>query len=322
MDLKAFKGMPHEFGGIDYTEGSEVEGGEFAVNIGKSGNEYIFDKESSEGAKLSREYKRLDKNGRLGEDDPIALETFNQIAKEEALKHAQRSVNEKGIDPFRNMYDEGGQAANGGVKYCNGGAKDMYFGGGVMALMPGGLIDTGTRDEGLMKDKISEVTNLGNGGVNKYATGGYNPRAMGTDPYAKYMMDPLQMENQPLSSEMSGGYELITDSSSSYINNLTGTGRNDAIDLRPQDNLSYNTLRESEATAPMTSMPTMSTMNSLPTQPTPEMPTADASYDVSSADISGGAGAGASGMSGGGMDAVTKPLGMAADAIQALNPET
>lgn len=273
MDLKAFKGMPHEFGGIDYTDGSEVEGGEFAVNIGKSGNEYIFDKDSSEGAKLSKEYKRLDTNGRLGEDDPIALETFNQIAKEEALKHAQRSVNEKGVDPFRNMYDEGGKAANGGVKYCDG-------------------------------------------GVNNYATGGVNPRAMGADPY---MMDPLQMQNQPLSSEMSGGYEIITGDGASYINNLTGTGRNDAIGLRPQDNLSYNTLRESEATDPMTSMPTMDSYQ-LPAQSTPEMPTADASYDVSSADI------GASGMSGmnmkDAMSSVTKPLSMASDAIQAINPET
>lgn len=132
MDLKAFKGLPHEFGGIDYTEGSEVEGGEFAVNIGKSGNEYIFDKNSSEGEKLSKEYKRLDMNGRLSEDDPLSLETFDQIAREEALKHAQRSVNEKGIDPFRNMYDQGGQAANGGVKYAAGGAKNMYFTGGGM----------------------------------------------------------------------------------------------------------------------------------------------------------------------------------------------
>jgi hypothetical protein len=122
MDLKAFKGLPHEFGGIDYTEGSEVEGGEFAVSIGKSGNEYIFDKNSSEGKKLSKDFKRLDMNGRLSEDDPLSLETFDQIAREEALKHAQRSVNEKGIDPFRNMYDEGGQAANGGVKYATGGA--------------------------------------------------------------------------------------------------------------------------------------------------------------------------------------------------------
>jgi len=121
MELKAFKGMPHEFGGIDYTEGSEVEGGEFAVQIGKSGNEYIFDKNSSEGERLSKEYKKLDKNGRLTEDDPLALETFDQIAREEALKHAQRSVNEKGIDPFRNMYDQAGQAANGGVKYATGG---------------------------------------------------------------------------------------------------------------------------------------------------------------------------------------------------------
>lgn len=121
MELKAFKGMPHEFGGIDYTEGSEVEGGEFAVQIGKSGNEYIFDKNSSEGERLSKEYKKLDKNGRLTEDDPLALETFDQLAREEALKHAQRSVNEKGIDPFRNMYDQGGQAANGGVKYATGG---------------------------------------------------------------------------------------------------------------------------------------------------------------------------------------------------------
>lgn len=135
MDLKAFKGLPHEFGGIDYTEGSEVEGGEFAVNIGKSGNEYIFDKNSSEGEKLSKEYKRLDMNGRLSEDDPLALEAFDQIAREEALKHAQRSVNEKGIDPFRNMYDQGGQAANGGVKYAAGGAKDMYFFGGMMGGM-------------------------------------------------------------------------------------------------------------------------------------------------------------------------------------------
>ena len=121
MELKAFKGMPHEFGGIDYTEGSEVEGGEFAVQIGKNGNEYIFDKNSSEGERLSKEYKRLDKNGRLSEDDPLALETFDQIAREEALRHAQRSVNEKGIDPFRNMYEQGGQAANGGVKYATGG---------------------------------------------------------------------------------------------------------------------------------------------------------------------------------------------------------
>jgi hypothetical protein len=121
MDLKAFKGLPHEFGGIDYTEGSEVEGGEFAVNIGKSGNEYIFDKNSSEGEKLSKEFKRLDANGRLSEDDPLALEAFDQIAREEALKHAQRSVNEKGVDPFRNMYEQGGQAANGGVKYATGG---------------------------------------------------------------------------------------------------------------------------------------------------------------------------------------------------------
>jgi hypothetical protein len=121
MELKAFKGMPHEFGGIDYTEGSEVEGGEFAVQIGKSGNEYIFDKNSSEGERLSKEYKRLDKNGRLTEDDPLALEAFDQIAREEALKHAQRSVNEKGVDPFRNMYDQAGQAANGGVKYATGG---------------------------------------------------------------------------------------------------------------------------------------------------------------------------------------------------------
>lgn len=131
MELKAFKGMPHEFGGIDYTEGSEVEGGEFAVEIGKSGNEYIFDKNSSEGERLSKEYKRLDKNGRLTEDDPLALEAFDQLAREEALKHAQRSVNEKGIDPFRNMYDQEGQAANGGVKYAAGGAKDMYFTGGA-----------------------------------------------------------------------------------------------------------------------------------------------------------------------------------------------
>lgn len=121
MELKAFKGMPHEFGGIDYTEGSEVEGGEFAVQIGKSGNEYIFDKNSSEGERLSKEYKKLDKNGRLTEDDPLALEAFDQIAREEALKHAQRSVNEKGIDPFRNMYEQAGQAANGGVKYATGG---------------------------------------------------------------------------------------------------------------------------------------------------------------------------------------------------------
>tara|TARA_R110002020_G_scaffold117882_2_gene269405 strand:+ start:1247 stop:3784 length:2538 start_codon:yes stop_codon:yes gene_type:complete len=128
MDLKAFKGLPHEFGGIDYTEGSEVEGGEFAVKIGKSGNEYIFDKNSSEGEKLSKEYKRLDTNGRLSEDDPLSLETFDQIAREEALKHAQRSVNEKGIDPFRNMYDQGGQAANGGVKYATGGVRHSSYG--------------------------------------------------------------------------------------------------------------------------------------------------------------------------------------------------
>ena len=139
MELKAFKGMPHEFGGIDYTEGSEVEGGEFAVQIGKSGNEYIFDKNSSEGERLSKEYKRLDKNGRLTEDDPLALEAFDQMAREEALKHAQRSVNEKGIDPFRNMYDQEGQAANGGVKYAAGGAKDMYFTGGGMGSIGGGM---------------------------------------------------------------------------------------------------------------------------------------------------------------------------------------
>jgi hypothetical protein len=323
MDLKAFKGLPHEFGGIDYTEGSEVEGGEFAVNIGKSGNEYIFDKNSSEGKKLSKEFKRLDINGRLSEDDPLSLETFDQIAKEEALKHAQRSVNEKGIDPFRNMYDEGGQAANGGVKYYNGGAKDMYFGGGVMAFMPGGMIDTGTRNEGLlMKDKISEVTNLGNGGVNKYATGGYNPRAMGTDPYDNYMMDPLQMRNQPVSSEISGGYELFQDNGSSFINNLTGSTTNNSINLSPQDNLSYNNPNSSPAPQQRLAMEPIPTIDAyqLPTQSYGEMPTADKSYDVSSADISGGAGGAAGGAAGGGspMGMITKGLGMASDAITAI----
>jgi len=120
MKLKSFKGMPHELGGIDYTEGAEVEGGEYAVKIGTSGNEYIFDKESSEGDFLAKEYKKLNSNSRLLEDDPIALATFEQIARDQALTHAQRSVNEKGVDPFRNMYEEG-QAKNGGVKYATGG---------------------------------------------------------------------------------------------------------------------------------------------------------------------------------------------------------
>jgi len=120
MELKSFKGMPHELGGIDYTEGAEVEGGEYAVKIGTLGNEYIFDKESPEGDFLAKEYKKLNRNDRLLEDDPIALATFDQIARDQALTHAQRSVNEKGIDPFRNMYDEG-QAKNGGVKYATGG---------------------------------------------------------------------------------------------------------------------------------------------------------------------------------------------------------
>jgi hypothetical protein len=284
MDLKAFKGLPHEFGGIDYTEGSEVEGGEFAVNIGKSGNEYIFDKNSSEGKKLSKEFKRLDMNGRLSEDDPLSLETFDQIAREEALKHAQRSVNEKGIDPFRNMYDEGGQAANGGVKYANGGVKDMYC----------------------------------SGGVNKYATGGYNPRAMGTDPYDNYMMDPLQMRNQPLSSEISGGYELFQDNGSSFINNLTGSTTNNSINLSPQDNLSYNNPNSSPAPQQRLAMEPIPTIDAyqLPTQSYGEMPTADKSYDVSSADISGAAGGGAGGGSPMGM--ITKGLGMASDAITAI----
>jgi hypothetical protein len=270
MDLKAFKGLPHEFGGIDYTEGSEVEGGEFAVNIGKSGNEYIFDKNSSEGEKLSKEFKRLDANGRLSEDDPLALEAFDQIAREEALKHAQRSVNEKGIDPFRNMYDEGGQAANGGVKYAAGGAKDMYFFGGMMGgmgSMMGGM-SGGSGGSGGIGSFLGAFS--GGGGDN--LTG-----AMGTDPY---MMDPLQMQNQPSRSEMSGGYELVTDGPTSYINNLTGTGRNDAINLNPQDNLSYNTPQmpsapapqQRLATDPMTSMPTMDSYQ-LPTQQTPQMPT-------------------------------------------------
>jgi hypothetical protein len=337
MDLKAFKGLPHEFGGIDYTEGSEVEGGEFAVNIGKSGNEYIFDKNSSEGKKLSKDFKRLDMNGRLSEDDPLALEAFDQIAREEALKHAQRSVNEKGIDPFRNMYDQGGQAANGGVKYCNGGAKDMYFGGGVMALMPGGLIDTGTRDEGLMKDKISEVTNLGNGGVNKYATGGYNPRAMG---------NPIVGPNMMRLVDTMGGVDgILAMSNPNYSNPNNPNNPNnfgeDVGEVYPEgafkgvnaptpvsdvNNLTgSNAPQQSLATDPMTSMPTMETIPTmdsyqLPTQPTPEMPTADASYDVSSADISGGAGGGAGGGSPMGM--ITKGLGMASDVIQTLNPET
>jgi len=120
MKLKSFKGMPHELGGIDYTEGAEVEGGEYAVKIGTSGNEYIFDKESSEGDFLAKEYKKLNSNSRLLEDDPIALATFEQIARDQALTHAQRSVNEKGVDPFRNMYEKG-QAKNGGVKYATGG---------------------------------------------------------------------------------------------------------------------------------------------------------------------------------------------------------
>jgi len=214
MKLKSFKGMPHELGGIDYTEGSEVEGGEYAVKIGTSGNEYIFDKESSEGDFLAKEYKKLNSNTRLAEDDPIALATFEQIAREQALTHAQRSVNEKGVDPFRNMYEEG-QAKNGGVKYACGGAKDMYFNGGAMAFMPGGLIDKGIDGEGLTKKKIDEVTNLGNGGVNKYATGGY----MGTDssfmydggPYQSFKMpntDGFDIPNPSLSLEQMGEYGI------------------------------------------------------------------------------------------------------------------
>lgn len=325
MELKAFKGMPHEFGGIDYTEGSEVEGGEFAVQIGKSGNEYIFDKNSSEGERLSKEYKRLDKNGRLTEDDPLALEAFDQMAREEALKHAQRSVNEKGIDPFRNMYDQAGQAANGGVKYAAGGAKDMYFGGGLMALMPGGMIDAGTSNEGLMKN-IGEVTNLGNGGVNKYATGGYNPITTGVDPFSNYAMDPLQMQNQPSSSEISGGYELFQDNGSSFINNLTGSTTNNSINLSPQDNLSYNTsqqfngLTDSLQTDPMTPMPTMKSYQ-LPVEPLPEMPTADASYNVTSG-INDSIGGSQDGTFKDAMGNVQKVLQTGGDAIQALTSET
>jgi hypothetical protein len=129
MELKSFKGMPHELGGIDYTEGAEVEGGEYAVKIGKTGNEYIFDKKSSEGDFLAKEYKKLNSNDRLLEDDPIALATFEQIARDQALTHAQRSVNEKGVDPFRNMYEEG-QAKNGGVKYATGGTRHALYGEG------------------------------------------------------------------------------------------------------------------------------------------------------------------------------------------------
>jgi hypothetical protein len=235
------------------------------------------------------------------------------------------------------MYDQGGQAANGGVKYCNGGAKDMYFGGGVMALMPGGLIDTGTRDEGLMKDKISEVTNLGNGGVNKYATGGYNPRAMG---------NPIVGPNMMRLVDTMGGVDgILAMSNPNYSNPNNPNNPNnfgeDVGEVYPEgafkgvsaptpvsdvNNLTgSNAPQQSLATDPMTSMPTMETIPTmdsyqLPTQPTPEMPTADASYDVSSADISGGAGGGAGGGSPMGM--ITKGLGMASDVIQTLNPET
>lgn len=283
MELKAFKGMPHEFGGIDYTEGSEVEGGEFAVQIGKSGNEYIFDKNSSEGERLSKEYKRLDKNGRLTEDDPLALEAFDQMAREEALKHAQRSVNEKGIDPFRNMYDQGGQAANGGVKYAAG-------------------------------------------GVNKYATGGYNPITMGVDPFSNYIMDPLQMQNQPSPSEISGGYELFQDSGSSFINNLTGSTTNNSINLNPQDNLSYNTSQQSNGltdslqTDPMTPMPTMKSYQ-LPVEQLPEMPTADASYNVTSG-INDSIGGSQGGSFGDAMGNIQKAFQIGGDLMQTLSPET
>jgi hypothetical protein len=282
MDLKAFKGLPHEFGGIDYTEGSEVEGGEFAVNIGKSGNEYIFDKNSSEGKKLSKDFKRLDMNGRLSEDDPLSLETFDQIAREEALKHAQRSVNEKGIDPFRNMYEQGGQAANGGVKYAAGGAKDMYFFGGMMGGM-GSIMGGMSGGSG------------GSGGIGSFLgafSGGGGDNLTGATG----------------ATDMLGGMP-------------DGAGVNDAINLNPQDNLSYNTPQmptewvtdpdfanpnnpnyfgedvgevypegqfkgvsgsslnasapapqQRLATDPMTSMPTMDSYQ-LPAQPTPQMPT-------------------------------------------------
>jgi len=246
MDLKAFKGMPHEFGGIDYTDGSEVEGGEFAVNIGKSGNEYIFDKDSSEGAKLSKEYKRLDTNGRLGEDDPIALETFNQIAKEEALKHAQRSVNEKGVDPFRNMYDEGGKAANGGVKYANGGAKDMYFTGGGMGSMSSGFGGMGSSSGGAT------------GGMGNFGSimGGVQG---GLDMFSQFQTPDVNFDAM-----------FTPDADPMFAN-----------PQRYQNIASNNTSQQRLATDPMTPMPTMDEYQ-LPAQSTPEMPTADASYNVSS----------------------------------------
>jgi len=243
MELKAFKGMPHEFGGIDYTEGSEVEGGEFAVQIGKSGNEYIFDKNSSEGERLSKEYKRLDKNGRLTEDDPLALEAFDQMAREEALKHAQRSVNEKGVDPFRNMYDQGGQAANGGVKYAAGGAKDMYFFGGMMGgmgSMMGGPNMMGLADMMGGADGILAMSNPNYSNPNNPN----NPNNFGEDVGEVYP---------------EGMFKGVSGSSL----NASAPAPLPPLASAPQQRL---------ATDPMTSMPTMDSYQ-LPTEPTPQMPT-------------------------------------------------
>lgn len=291
MDLKAFKGLPHEFGGIDYTEGSEVEGGEFAVNIGKSGNEYIFDKNSSEGEKLSKEFKRLDANGRLSEDDPLALEAFDQIAREEALKHAQRSVNEKGIDPFRNMYEQGGQAANGGVKYAAGGAKDMYFTGGVAGGFNTSLLtDMMGGADGILAMSNPNYSNPNNPN---------NPNNFGEDVGEVYPEGAFKGVSAPTP---------VSD-----VNNLTGS----------------NAPQQSLATDPMTSMTSMPTMETiptidsyqLPTEPLPEMPTADASYNVTSG-INDSTGESQGGSFGDSMGNIQKAFQIGGDVMQAFSPET
>lgn len=130
--IKEFKGLPHEFGGLDYTDDAEVEGkldkngkpavGERAYTPVGSDNEYIFSLDSLQ----HKDIQKLDKNlSKRPEGDRITAETWHKKMGELVQEDMKRQISE-GKDPFNtgNQF----QRKQGGVKYATGGARlDFNF---------------------------------------------------------------------------------------------------------------------------------------------------------------------------------------------------
>ncbi len=94
--IKDFTGLPHELDGIDYTDNSEVEGGEKSYSPMGSENEFIFRKISSNIKELEKQDKLRSKREK---GDRISDISFDEVARNLMKKEATQLLDE-GIDPF------------------------------------------------------------------------------------------------------------------------------------------------------------------------------------------------------------------------------